>query len=108
MRSRYHQLKVKESDVPKTVFITKYRHYEFLIMPFGVTNVSTTFMDFMNRIFHPYLDQFMIVFIDDILVYSSDKEKPHSISGLCCKLCMKGRCMLSLASASFGWINWCS
>ena len=72
LRSRYYQLRVKEVDVLKTTFRTRYGHYEFLVIPFGLTNVPTAFMDLMNRVFRPYVDQFVVVFIDDILVYSKD------------------------------------
>ncbi|GJT20653.1 putative reverse transcriptase domain-containing protein [Tanacetum coccineum] len=75
LHSGYHQLRVREEDIPKTVFRTRYGHFDFTVMPFGLTNTPLLFMDSMNRVCKPYLDKFVIVFIDDILIYlKSDEE----------------------------------
>ncbi|GKD03360.1 putative reverse transcriptase domain-containing protein [Tanacetum coccineum] len=74
LRFGYNQLRVHEVDIPKTAFRTQYGHFEFTVMPFGLTNASTVFMDLMNWVCKPYLDKFIIVFIDDIFIYLKSKE----------------------------------
>ena len=76
LRTGYHQLRVRETYIPKTAFRTSYGHFEFTKMPFGLTNVPVAFMDLMHRVFQPYLDQFVVVFMDDILIYSQ-LEREH-------------------------------
>jgi hypothetical protein len=75
LRSRYHQLKIRASDIPKTTFITRYGLYEYMVMSFGLTNAHAYFMYLMNKVFMEYLDKFMVVFIDDILIFSKNEEE---------------------------------
>ena len=104
LRSGYHQLKIKDADVHKTTFRTRYGHYEFLVMPFGLTNAPAAFMDLMNRVFRPYVDQFVVVFIDDILVYSKDRESHDTHLRVVLEILRKEQLYAKLSKCEF-WLT---
>ncbi|GJT03391.1 putative reverse transcriptase domain-containing protein [Tanacetum coccineum] len=103
IRSGYYQLRVREEDIPKTAFRTRYGHYEFQVMPFGLTNAPAVFMDLMNRVCKPYLDKFVIVFIDDILIYSRNKEEHEEHLKLILELLKKEELYTKFSKCEF-WI----
>ena len=78
LQSRYHRVRIKDEDIFKTTFRIRYGHYEFVVMPFGLTNASVVFMCLMNNVMHKYLDKFVVVFIDDILIYSKSEEEQRT------------------------------
>ncbi|GJS93650.1 reverse transcriptase domain-containing protein [Tanacetum coccineum] len=100
----YHQLRVRDEDIPKTAFRTRYRHYEFQVMPFGLTNAPAVFMDLMNRVCKPYLDKFVIVFIDDILIYSRNKEEHTDHLRIILELLKKEKLYAKFSKCDF-WIS---
>ena len=104
LRSRYHQLRIKDVDVHKTAFRTRYGHYEFLEMPFGLTNAPAAFMDLMNRVFRPHVDHFVVVFIDDILVYSKDRENHDTHLRVVLETLRKERLYAKPSKCEF-WLN---
>ena len=103
LRSGYHQLRVRENDISKTTFRTRYGHYVLLVMPFRLTNAPVAFIDLMNMVFSLYLDKFVIVFIDDILVYSGSPEEHAEHLRTVFRFFESVSYTLSLVSASFGW-----
>ncbi|GKB26615.1 putative reverse transcriptase domain-containing protein [Tanacetum coccineum] len=104
LRSGYHQLRVRDEDIPKTAFRTRYGHYEFQVMPFGLTNAPAVFMDLMNRVCKPYLDKFVIVFIDDILIYSKSKEEHAEHLKLILELLKKEELYAKFSKCDF-WLS---
>ncbi|GJY93315.1 putative reverse transcriptase domain-containing protein [Tanacetum coccineum] len=104
LRSGYHQLRVRDEDIRKTAFRTRYKHYEFQVMPFGLTNASAVFMDLMNRVCKPYLDKFVIVFIDDILIYSRNKEEHANHLRIILELLKKEKLYAKFSKCDF-WIR---
>nr|GEU71327.1 putative reverse transcriptase domain-containing protein [Tanacetum cinerariifolium] len=104
LRSGYHQLRVRDEDIPNTAFRMRHRHYKFQVMPFGLTNAPAVFMDLMNRVCKPYLDKFMIVFIDDILIYSRNKEEHANHLRIILELLKKEKLYAKFLKCDF-WIN---
>ncbi|GKE17564.1 putative reverse transcriptase domain-containing protein, partial [Tanacetum coccineum] len=104
LRSGYHQLRVREEDIPKTAFRTRYGHYEFQVMSFGLTNAPAVFMDLMNRVCKPYLDRFVIVFIDDILIYSKSRKEHKGHLKLILKLLKEEELYAKFSKCEF-WLS---
>nr|GFB82027.1 putative reverse transcriptase domain-containing protein [Tanacetum cinerariifolium] len=102
LRCGYHQLRVREEDIPKTALRTRYSHYEFQVMPFSLTNAPTVFMDLMNRVCKPYLDRFVIVFIDDILIYSKNSKEHEGHLKLILKLLKEEELYAKFSKCEFG------
>nr|GEW26539.1 retrotransposon protein, putative, Ty3-gypsy subclass [Tanacetum cinerariifolium] len=104
LRSGYHQLRVHDEDIPKMVFRTGYAHYQFQVMPFGLTNAPSVFMDLMNRVCRPYLNKFVIMFIDDILIYSKTKEEHDARLRLILELLKKEELYAKFSKCDF-WLS---
>nr|GEW04257.1 putative reverse transcriptase domain-containing protein [Tanacetum cinerariifolium] len=103
LRFGYRQLRVREEDIPKTAFRTRYGHFEFTVMPFGLTNAPAVFMDHMNRVCRPYLDKFIIVFIEDILIYSKSKEEHEVHLKMILELLKKRNCSGNFRTVNSGY-----
>jgi hypothetical protein len=104
LRSGYHQLKIRECDIPKTAFISRYGLYEYTVMSFGLTNAPTYFMYLMNKVFMEYLDKFVVVFFDDILVYSRTEEEHEEQLRLALQKLRENRLYAKLSKCEF-WMK---
>ncbi|GKD84019.1 putative reverse transcriptase domain-containing protein [Tanacetum coccineum] len=104
LRSGYHQFHVREKDIPITEFRTRYGHYEFQVMPFGLTNALAVFMDLINRVCNPFLDKFVIVFIDDILIYTKNKEEHKEHLRIILELLQKEKQYAKFSKCEF-WLD---
>jgi hypothetical protein len=101
LRYGYHQLRIKESDIPKTAFRTRFGHYEFVVVPFGLTNSPSVFMSLMNGVFRKYLDRFVQVFLDDILIYSRNEREHEEHLRIVLSCLRKNKLYGNLSKCSF-------
>ncbi|GJR89753.1 putative reverse transcriptase domain-containing protein [Tanacetum coccineum] len=104
LRSGYHQLRVREEDISKMAYRTRYGHYEFQVMPFGLTNAPVVFTDMMNRVCKPYLDNFVIIFIDEILIYSKNKKEHEGHLKLILRLLKEGKLLAKFSKCEL-WFS---
>ena len=104
LQSLYHQIRVRNEDIPKTAFRTHYGHYEYIVMSFELTNAPAIFMDYMNRLFRPYLDKVVVVFIGDILIYLKTEEEHAKHLRLVLQILREQKLYAKLSKCEF-WIN---
>jgi hypothetical protein len=101
LRHGYHQVQIKDEDIQKMTFRTRYGHYEFVVVPFGLTNAPTTFMCLMNNVLNKFLDRFVLVFIDDILIYSKNREEHEEHLRLVLQLLRENRLYAKFSKCDF-------
>ena len=101
----YHQLRVREVDIPKTAFRTQYGHFEFTVVPFGLTNAPAAFMGLMNRVFQPYLDQFVVVLVNDILIYSQSEVEHEDHLRIVLQLLRDHQLYVKFSKCEFGLLR---